>query len=129
MATAFTSYNRRRRRQQIADQIQERSRRSAQSGDHRPKRTVSPDLKEKRQWLKTLPHEELLDLFVSESRNRHRINNVVPGGQFNAYFIALKLRENGWVPTTKQRTALENVLSYYYIKYPTEAKKRNYNIY
>lgn len=129
MTTAFTSYNRRRRRRQIANQIEERSRRYAQSQDHRPARAVSQDLKDERERLSALSHEELLELFVAESKYRYIIDTVVPNGDFKAYFIAMRLRKNEWTPTEKQRTALVNVLSYYYLKHPTKTKKRNYNIY
>lgn len=64
-----------------------------------------------RERLLALPDTDLLNEILSHP-NPNRLNRVVPYGSFPAHDIALKIKENGWTPTPKQRQALINVYSY-----------------
>ena len=64
-----------------------------------------------RERLFALPDTDLLNEILSHP-NPNRLNRVVPYGSFPAHDIALKIKENGWTPTPKQRQALINVYSY-----------------
>lgn len=64
-----------------------------------------------RERLFALPDTDLLNEILSHP-NPNRLNRVVPYRSFPAHDIALKIKENGWTPTPKQRQALINVYSY-----------------
>ena len=61
--------------------------------------------------LLALSDTDLLNEILSHP-NPNRLNKVVPYRSFPAYDIALKIKENDWTPTPKQRQALINVYSY-----------------
>lgn len=69
------------------------------------------ELDRERERLFALPDTDLLNEILSHP-NPNRLNRVVPYRSFPAHDIALKIKENGWTPTPKQRQALINVYSY-----------------
>ena len=64
-----------------------------------------------RKGLLALSDTDLLNQILSHP-HPSRLNTVVPNRSFPAHEIALKIKENGWTPTPKQRQALINVYSH-----------------
>ena len=75
--------------------------------------------------LLALPDTDLLNQILSHP-DPNRLNTVVPYDSFPAYDIALKIKENGWTPTPKQRQALVNVYSHdiVYVQRPLELESK-----
>lgn len=75
--------------------------------------------------LLALPDTDLLNQILSHP-NPNRLNTVVPYDSFPAYDIALKIKENGWTPTPKQRKALVNVYSHdmVFVQRPLELENK-----
>lgn len=80
--------------------------------------------REKRRLYVLLDIDLLNEILIHPDPNR--LNTVVPHGSFPAYDIALKIKENGWTPTRKQRQALINVYSYdmVYVQRPLELENK-----
>ena len=55
--------------------------------------------------------DELLNIAIKKTAD---LNNVTE--YFPAYDVALKLKNNGWKPTVKQRKAILNVTAFYITK-------------
>ena len=78
-----------------------------------------------RKRLYVLLDIDLLNEILSHP-DPNRLNTVVTHGYFPAYDIALKIKENSWTPTPKQRQALINVYSYdmVYVQRPLELENK-----
>lgn len=78
-----------------------------------------------RKRLYVLLDIDLLNEILSHP-DPNRLNTVVPYDSFPAYDIALKIKENGWTPTPKQRQALINVYSHdmVYVQRPLELENK-----
>lgn len=59
-------------------------------------------------WMNSLTSNEFLN-FILSRENGELLNQVVDDGKFPAYDIALRVKENGWNLTKKQRHAITNV--------------------
>lgn len=69
------------------------------------------EVERERKRLLALPDTDLLNKILSHP-DPNRLNTAVPNRSFPAHEIALKIKENGWTPTPKQRQALVNVYSH-----------------
>lgn len=70
--------------------------------------------KTEKEKLQKVSDDVLLIKYEAEARHSEFLNEVVPGNNFPAFDVALKIKKNGWTMSPKQREALENVLAYYY---------------
>jgi hypothetical protein len=58
--------------------------------------------------LDRLSDSKLIDRIINEGAKLNAVTEFFP-----AYDVAVKLKENGWTPTKKQRQALINVYAWY----------------
>jgi hypothetical protein len=67
------------------------------------------EVKDAKEFLQSKSDEELFDIILSKKQSDVNSNSI----NFPAWDIAYKLKMGGWKPSSKQRSALENVMAYY----------------
>jgi hypothetical protein len=58
--------------------------------------------------FRRISDDSLLDIAVAAGEGTNQVTKYFP-----CYDVALKIKSHGWTPTTKQRSAITNVLAWY----------------